>query len=45
MVAITLTVTSISLVLLILEAAVPLLRGTVTTEIDGENPRSTTVST
>ena len=42
--AITLTITGISLILLILEASIPLLRGLVTLEKDGELSNRRTVS-
>ena len=44
MVAITLLVTGVAIVFLILEAAVPHLRGVVTLEKDGERSQTRTVS-
>ena len=44
LVAITVSVTSVTILLLLLETAVPHLRGKVTQEIDQEHPTGTTVS-
>ena len=44
LVAITLSVTSVTTLLLLLETAVPHLRGRITQEIDQEHPTGTTVN-
>ena len=44
LVAITVIVTSVTMLLLLLETSVPHLRGSITQEIDQEHPTGTTVS-